>query len=280
MPRLIREAFTLYNHSGDAIRGDVRMLDSNVANRPVVIVCHSFMAFKDWGFFPYVCERIAEAGFVSVIFNVSHSGVEEDGTKITDFEKFQRNTFTQELEDLRIVIDAVVDGTIARGGRQIILVGHSRGGGIAIVTTAEDRRVTGLATWSSISTFDRWTEHQKERWRRAGYLPLAKDSTRSPLRLGIGLLEDLERNEARLNLIDAAARIRVPWLIVHGKADVTVPSREAERLYANANRDTSELLLLDGVGHLYHAETQEEDSYRTLNHIVDVTTTWIFRHIG
>ena len=278
--KLARETFVLHNSHGDPIRGDLRYAEEG-HKRPVVIICHSFMAFKDWGFFPYIGEKLAEAGFAAITFNFSHNGVDGDGNRITDFNKFESNTFSQELEDLRVLVDVVAEGGVGAqvsDSNNIILLGHSRGGGIAIVHTASDERVKRLVTWSSISTFDRWTKHQKEVWKKLGYLPLARDTTAAPLRLGLRLLHDLESHSDRLSIIDAAARVQVPWLILHGKADVTVQSREASNLYAAANRSTTELVLLDRVGHSYDAASPGEDNYQMLNYILNRTIDWYHRN--
>jgi alpha-beta hydrolase superfamily lysophospholipase len=274
---IIHEYLTLYNEMGESIRGDLRFRRT-LEEKPIIIVCHSFMAFKDWGFFPFVAESLANAGYIALSFNFSHDGVRGDGDRITEFEKFERNTFSKELDDLRVVVDAVWSGQVGGGivaRSKIIMLGHSRGGAIAILHTSVDARVKGLITWSTIDTFDRWTQHQKEKWKNLGYLPLAKDSSVSPLRLGIDLLNDLESNRVKLDLKTAASRIQIPWLLLHGKTDVTVPPHESENLFAAANKSLADLILLDHVGHLYNAATRDEDNYRTINRVIDLTLNWI-----
>jgi dipeptidyl aminopeptidase/acylaminoacyl peptidase len=235
------------------------------------------MAFKDWGFFPYVAEQIAKAGFVSCVFNFSLNGVAGNGNRITEFERFSQNTFSQELRDLETVVSALEEAQAARGNAdssRIGLLGHSRGGGIAIVHASSDRRIKGLVSWSAISSFDRWTRHQKDVWRANGFLPLAKNSTVSPLRLGLGLLEDIEHNRKRLDIVSAASNIVCPWMILHGHEDVTVPVREAEQLFEAANPQVAEKEILEHVGHLYNAASQNEDNYFTLKKILALTTDW------
>jgi len=277
----IHEYFDLYNLSGNPIHGDIRYIRS-LQEKPVIIICHSFMAFKDWGFFPIVAQRFAEAGFVTMTFNFSMNGVKGDNDRITEFDLFERNTFSQEVQDVGTVVDAVWNGQIGAGvidRSKIILLGHSRGGAVAILQASNDGRIKAVVSWSAIGTFERWTIHQKSLWRKLGYLPLAKDSTASPLRLGIDLLNDFETNHAKLDLEIAADRIRVPWLIVHGKTDVTVLYHEAENLYKASNKSTTELMLLDKVGHLYNASTKDEDNYQTLDIIFDKTLNWIHSNI-
>jgi predicted alpha/beta-fold hydrolase len=47
--------------------------------RPAIVVVHGFKGFKDWGMFPPLAERLARAGFATITFNVSGSGVDDAG---------------------------------------------------------------------------------------------------------------------------------------------------------------------------------------------------------
>lgn len=278
--RIIHEYFTLYTESGEPICGEIRLLNT-LREKPVVVICHSFMAFKDWGFFPYIAERIADAGFVSVIFNFSLNGVVGDEPRITDFEKFERNTISHEISDLGVVIDAVSDGQIGAGiirRDKIFLFGHSRGSGVAILRTAMDERVKGLISLGSVGTFQRWTEHQKKTWRELGYLPLAKDSTVSPLRLGINFLNDIELNAQNWDPKIVAPKITVPWLIIHGEKDITVPPAEAQMLYDASNKSATTLVMLEKTGHLFNAQTKDEDNYATLDSVLEIIMKWLNSH--
>jgi len=280
------EHIEICNQSGDLISCDLRYGDNSAGN-PIVIICHSFMAFKDWGFFPYIGERLAKEGFVSLVFNFSHNGVVGASGRITDFKRFERNTISKEVQDLQAVVGAVESGEIGQGirnsGKEILnrssiaLLGHSRGGAVAIIHAASDRRVKALVTLSSVATLERWTGHQKENWRARGYHPLSRNGVVSPLRLGIDSLNDLEINRDRLSVVRAAGEVSVPWLILHGTEDIVVPPREAEQLYGAANKSIAELVLLEKVGHLYNAETPEKDSYQTLNKSLEMIIHWLHK---
>jgi pimeloyl-ACP methyl ester carboxylesterase len=273
------ESFTLEHPTGDLIHGDVRFPHPLGGGRaPAVIICHSFMASKEWGFFPSVAGAIARAGFYTVTFNFSRNGVVGDAQKITDFTSFERNTVSHELEDVEMVMTALQAGHIAGGAAdpgRIALMGHSRGAGVAVVGAAADARVKALVTWSAVASFDRWTQHQKRLWRSLGYLPMARDTQASPLRVGIGLLEDLERNKERLDILRAARALRIPWYILHGREDLTVPVREAELLAECSGSPLTTLALLESIGHLYNAASPEEDGYKTLERILSMTIAWL-----
>lgn len=273
---ITEETIVLQTGHGESITGDLRYTLGR-QSCPIVVICHSFMAFKEWGFFPHLGRKIAEAGFSSFTFNFSWNGVLDSQNRITDFERFRQNTFSKELRDAEAVIASISAGTLAAGrtdGR-IVFLGHSRGGGIAILSASRHREIQALVTLAAISTLDRWTTHQKKLWRETGSLPLSRGTSASPLRLGVELLDDLEEHEANVNVLAAAARVDVPWLIVHGESDVTVPPKEAVALHTAAGPTKAELIMLRGTGHLFNAATPDEDRYSTLDHAIGIITRWL-----
>jgi dienelactone hydrolase len=273
-----RVPFVLHNQDGEPIAGDLRYPRER-EHLPAVVVLHSFMAFKDWGWFPLVAERLALAGFAAVTFNFSRNGVRDSQGRITDFHSFTQNTISHELADVDSVLKSIAGGRVGStviDSKRIALLGHSRGGGLAILTTAENMMVRALVTWSSVCTFDRWTNHQKDQWRRRGFLPLSRDIAASPLRLGLGLLDDIEQNAERFNLRKASSRIRRPWLILHGTEDVLVKFSEAERLFSDSNAGTTDLLRLDRVGHTYGGPGPGADS--AIHRVIDLSVEWLNSH--
>ena len=131
--------------------------------RPVAILCHGFKGFMDWGFFPYLSTRLASAGFVAVSLNASGSGVGDDPLVMDDEEAFFRDTYSKQLEDIARV-RAFVRELEGVDGEQEVLVGHSRGGGMGIVSAAEDPPAA-LVTWAAIDDPDRFDEATKALWR-------------------------------------------------------------------------------------------------------------------
>lgn len=216
---------------------------------------------------------------MTVIFDFSRNGVNKNLNRITEFETFRQNTVSHEIEDARVVLEAIHHGIIGNGvidSNNIILLGHSRGGGIAIVTSAQCQDVKGLIRWSSVSTFDRWTVHQKEQWKRLGYLPLARDVSSSPLKLGLDLLLDVEKNREKLDIIRAGGILHIPWLIVHGTEDLLVRFSEVEQLYASADKTKTEFVPLEKVGHAYGGAEATESS--AIHDVVDLTIHWLHKH--
>ena len=247
-PRLASVRLT--GHDGGPLRVDVRSGARPGDARPAIVICHGFKGFKDWGFFPRAAERLALAGFTAVSFNFSGSGVGEDGESFDELERWSRQTISGDLADLATVVDHVAE----LGSPWIGLLGHSRGGATALVHAARDDRIRALVTWAAVCRYLRWTEDDIELWRREGRIDIVNTRTGQVLPIGQALLDDMEANgSGTLDVLGAAARLRVPWLILHGTADESVSRDDARRLReaSVAGGGRSELSLIEGTGHTF-----------------------------
>ncbi len=235
-----------------AILVDVRTGD-RAASRPAVLVVHGFKGFKDWGMFPPFCERLARAGFTAVSCNLSGSGVDDSGEFVWP-ERFGRNTYSHELHDILAVVDAITGGRLGfPAAVSLGLVGHSRGGGMAILAAERDRRITRLVTWAAIGTVDRWSGEAKAAWRKRGAVSIHNSRTGQDFPLSTEVLDDIDHHAGgSLDILAAAARVAVPWLIIHGEDDESVDPADARALHA-ASGGKAELLLIPGTGHTFGA---------------------------
>jgi uncharacterized protein len=223
---------------------------------PVVIFVHGFKGFMDWGPFPLVCERLAEAGFVVVSFNFSHNGTTpEQPTDFADLEAFGNNNYTKELDDLGSIIDWVCSESFPvpreiANTQQLFLIGHSRGGGDVILKAFEDTRVKAIATWAAVDAFGRWfDEDELARWEKEGVLYTYNNRTGQDMPMYYQMRLDFLNNSTRLDIPYAAPAITIPWLIVHGTKDPTVEVDAAHRLHAL--QPNSRLLIIEGGDHTF-----------------------------
>ena len=270
-------AFELRNRDGLPLRGDLRCLDSDEP-LPVVVVCHGFKGFKDWGFFPHVGERLASAGFLSVCFNFSGSGVGADLQNFTELDRFAADTVTAQLGDLRRVIDALESSEIGAGRvdrQRLAVLGHSRGGGTAVLAARDDRRVRAVVTWAGISTFERWTDLEVRSWRQRGYAEFLNARTQQQMRVDMTYLDDLAANAPRYDIVRAVSELEVPLLVVHGADDVSVPVDEARSLHAAARPGRAELLVIPDAGHTFGAEHPWKGTSPALERILEHTVAWL-----
>jgi uncharacterized protein len=268
------EAFDIPSADGLFIRGEIYPADSPLGS---VIICHGFKGFAHWAFFPYLARTLAEDGLTAVTFDFSGSGIGPDRETFTQPDAFARNTFSREQEDIENVVDyarrkKIVDGKFG-------LFGHSRGGGMAIIyAAAQEAEVKSLVTWSSIGRTNWWTPEEAAIWRQRGYAEVTNSRTGQVMRMGTDLLDDVEVNgNTKLNIANAAAKIKVPWLIIHGTGDDTVPSAEAERLHELSPR-VSTLRLIEGANHGFDAKHPLSEVPPVLEKVVLETVKFFVRN--
>lgn len=286
MPIISEKAFTLSTPSGAPLRGDIRWDNELTQSRenalPVVIVCHGFKAFKDWGPFPAIGRSFAQRGFVSIVINFSHNGIGAEPKKFVEHEKFANNTVSLEIDDVKTVLREIEENAFGLSfidRSKVALVGHSRGGAVSLIAAKENERVRAVVAWSTISHFNRYTDEQKVRWREKGYVQLHSVSEHRLFRISTALLDDIENNAERLDLIKTVASLNKPLLIVHGTADIPAKISEAEDLYRASDPRTTEFVRLEGAGHMYGAKHPYKEESQTLNHVLDITTNWLHHHL-
>ena len=268
-------SFQLTGADGGPLRGDVRR--SRDA-RAAVVICHGFKGFKDWGWFPLVTDRLARAGFAAVSFNFSGSGVGQDGLTFSEPERFGHGTYTNHLQDLDGVLHALRVGSLGPPPTSLGLLGHSMGGGIAALRAATDPTVDALVTWAATARFGRlWRSNQVPEWRRSGKLDVTNQRTGQILPLYTDMLHDWEDNRAALDVTAAAARVRAPWLIVHGAADESVPASDAQDLVARA--PNAQTLVVEGAGHTFGIAHPWAGSTAAFDRVLDATVEWFTRHL-
>ncbi|TSJ44176.1 alpha/beta hydrolase [Mucilaginibacter corticis] len=226
-----KEYFTLPGAKGRAMLMDLTY-DSRHKTAPLVIFAHGFKGFKDWGTHNLVANYFAQNGYRFLKFNFSHNGTTPDNPiDFADLIAFSDNTFSIELDDLKAVIDFACNGSAIPRADGVYLIGHSMGGGISIIKTAEDKRVKKLVSMASLATFyNLWPKAAEEQWRLQGILYMLNSRTNQQMPLKSTLLDDMHRNPGRLDILAKAATITQPWLIVHGDEDKTVPLSHAEDL--------------------------------------------------
>lgn len=235
---IIREPFTLEAgqlETGEAlyIRGEVRAaLGKENMAKAVVFICHGFKGFKDWSFFPYIAERIAEQGFYAVTFNFSCNGVNE--RDFDELDKFALNTYSREQEDLGILLQALEAGTLPLAAladpRRLCLLGHSRGGGGSIIFASEHPQVKAVVTWNGIAFVNLFDEAFKAQMVEHGVAYVMNMRTKQEMPIKASFYEDLSKNEERFDIVSRLAELQIPVLQVQGGQDAPRLKEGFERL--------------------------------------------------
>lgn len=230
----------------------------NQLSKPIVIFCHGFKGFKDWGAWHLVAENFAENNFVFLKFNFSHNGIgSENLTEFTNLEAFSNNTYSKELYDLETMLEYVLSDDFCVPETEvdksrIYLVGHSRGGGIVAIKTAESNNVKKAALWASISTFDRFgTPESVAQWKREGVRNFPNMRTGQDMFISYSFYEDFDKNRSRLDIEKAVSTIEKPLLVAHGTSDEAVGYSHALRL-KNCSKQ-GELFAIENGNHVFGA---------------------------
>jgi alpha-beta hydrolase superfamily lysophospholipase len=169
-----------------------------------------------------VVQRFLPRGFNVIAYDSrAHGDSQGDACTYGFFEK----------QDLRRVVDTLASGPV-------VLIGTSLGAAVALQAAADDPRITAVVaaeTFSDLRTVA--TE------RAPAFL------TQATIDRAFALAE----NQARFVVTDvhpqnAARRINVPVLLIHGAQDVETPPAHSERVYTALN-GPKRLILVPGAGH-------------------------------
>lgn len=225
----------LRNRNGERL--DFTFHPGATARGPVVVIAHGLTSYKDRPWLIALSEALAVEGIASLRFSFAGNGASEG--------RFEDATLTKEVDDLGSVLDALERA----GFKQIALAGHSMGGAVSLLRTAVDPRVRALASLAGMFHVQSFMQ------RHFGMLVPGRDSMfdKPDCIWSKALAEDAVRIGS---LFDSAARVRIPWLLVHGDADELVPFSDS--LDAKAAADgRPELVTLPGVDHRFTGAVPE-----------------------
>lgn len=264
---------------GPPVRGDVRVAEGTRPKSAVVIV-HGFKGFRKFGAWAALARALALRGHAAVTFDHSHNGIDEAG-EFSRLDLFRLNTHSREADEIRAVLDALDGGKLAgRRIRRVGLLGHSRGGGMSVIAAAEDARVRAVVTWAAIAGIgQRWTPEETAKWRRGEDVLVENARTKQMMPIAPEYWVDFQQNRDRLDILAAAARLTVPWLIVHGDADTSVPLDDARALF-DAAGDTAELMVIEGMDHGMGARHPYPGPSDALRAAAEAAFEWFDAHLA
>lgn len=197
----------------------------------VVVIGHGVTSNKDRPWLLSLSEAVAGAGLSSLRVTYAGNG-ESEG-------RYEDATLSKEVEDLGAVLDVLQEWGVAR----IAYVGHSMGGAIGVLRASADSRIVALVSLAGMVHVPAFMQ------RHFGHLVYGRDMMLD--KPGCPWNQALAEDARRIGSLTAqAARIRVPWLLVHGGADELVPLADSEDARAAAGH-RPELVVLPGVDHRF-----------------------------
>ena len=246
---------------------------------PILLIIHGFRGSKNWGFFPTIAEEFAQNGSIVLTWNMSLSGYSDNAQYIDQPENFARNTITQEMVDTQSIIDSILqDDRIISGdirshwNGDIHVLGHSRGGGIGILISAENPSIKKLALWNTISRFGRFTERQKKLWSETGTFPIDETEDGKVIAMNYTYISDLEFHSDEYSPLRAITEVSADILIVHAEQDMTVPIREAHALQEKSH--SAHMHSIPQAGHIFGCTHPFTEMTSSLRDAIDTTTAF------
>ena len=215
-------------------RIDYTFHDAPGNENDIVVIGHGVTGNKDRPFVVALAEGLANAAIPTV--RISFTGNGESGGR------FEDATISKEVEDLGCVIDTFTD-------RQVAYVGHSMGSAVGVLRAGKDDRIKHLISLAGMvhtesfaqTEFGDVTPDRGSMW----------DEPTCPL--SQAYVDDMESIHS---VVDHAARINVPWLLIHGTEDDVVPLQDSLDILERANEPKS-LVQIHGASHVFSDHTPQ-----------------------
>ncbi|HZG16347.1 MAG TPA: alpha/beta hydrolase [Candidatus Bathyarchaeia archaeon] len=262
------------------IRGEIHANEAMGQRQPVLIFCHGFKGFKDWGSFPYAAEALAQQGIVTVRFNFSCNGVGESGDDFDELEKFAINTYAREIADLDALVnwlngpDTPLPAFVER--EELFLLGHSKGGGDAILFGAQHPQVKGIVTWNGIADVNLFDAKLRAEIAEhgVGYIANARTGQQMPIRKVV--IDDVDEHKDEYDLLAKVAQMEKPLLIMQGEKDFERLVKGAGRLHQAAKN--SELHWIKEGNHTWNTRHPFAGTTPQLEEAIETTVSFIQRN--
>jgi pimeloyl-ACP methyl ester carboxylesterase len=254
---------------------DVFYVDDHQPKK-VVIFCHGYKGFKDWGAWNLMATQFAEAGFFFIKFNFAYNGgTPENPIDFPDLEAFGNNNYTKEIDDLESVLDWISSQENFKNNvdiTNISVIGHSRGGGIVLIKASEDARIKKVISLASIADIGSRSSvtGDLENWKKEGVKYVVNGRTKQQMPHFIQFYENFKTNEQRLNIQKAVEKIDIPQLVIHGNKDTSISIDEGYKIHSwNAK---SVLKIIENADHVFNVSHpwEKENISKELKEVTEI----------
>jgi pimeloyl-ACP methyl ester carboxylesterase len=216
-------------------------------NKPVMVMVHGWGS--NHGTMTRLAQPLLQMGYPTVLFDVRHHGLSRGAPYVT-----ARHFRDDILATLRVAREEFPE-------RALVLVGHSMGGSTGVLACADGAPVRGLISIGApADLWEVWAYHLNDkglpgRWVVRALSPFWRYRAGVPWK-------DLDPRRC-------AAQLTIPFLILHGEQDESVPVRHAH-LFGEASG--LEPRVLPGWGHTDLLESQQ--LHEIIVEFLDTLPTW------
>lgn len=199
-------------------------------NKRLIIFIHGFMGFKDWGCWNLVSDFFTSQHYAFLKYNVSHNGCSvDDPVNFVDLESFSFNDYMKELQDLEEILKLAY--TNYPDIQDIYLIGHSRGGGIALLES-QHHGISKIVSWAGIADIEKRfpTGVELEKWKNDKIRYIKNGRTGQNLPIHIEQFYNYQDNKHRLDIEEFCRNSEIPTMVIHGEDDASVSIKEGEAI--------------------------------------------------
>jgi uncharacterized protein len=245
-------------------------------NNKLIIFIHGYMGYKDWGCWDLVEEFFTDNDFGFLKYNVSHNGgTLENPIDFDDLASFAENNYLKELQDFEAITNIVQAEFEALP--EIYIIGHSRGGGIALLQSSNGF-VSKIVSWAGIcSIAERFPKGDALiEWKEHGFYYRDNGRTKQTMPHSYSQYESYLKYEQRLDIEKYCKNSTTPTLVIHGDKDVSVRIEEGEKI---ATWLKTKLIRIAGAQHTFGSSQPWESNAlpKHLNEVCKITLDF-FNH--
>ncbi len=222
--------------------------------RPLIIFCHGFNGFKDWGAFNLMANYFLQSGFQFVKLNFSHNGTSPTHPlDFVDLEAFGNNNFEKELDDIGKLLVHLKKESFADciDFEKLFFIGHSKGGATALAYTLSHPEIVSCATLAAVlDPVMRYGKLNDKLWKENGVKFVINGRTKQKMPLYYQLAENTQKLKDKLALPNLLKTDKRKFLFVHGGNDEAVPVTEANLVKKLPNCIVS---IIEDTNHVFGA---------------------------
>lgn len=216
----------IMNHQGEKL--DYTLHEAEKETNQLLVIGHGVTGNKDRPLIVALANAVAEKGIHALRFSFSGNGTSEG--------KFTDCCISKEIEDLGCILDAL-------NGFEISYAGHSMGGAVGVLKTANDPRIKRLISLAGMVHTQAFAE--REFGNENPDEGVMWENQECPL-------SSIYMNDmAEINTVTPqASQVQVPWLLIHGVEDDVVPLKDSQDVLSHASNPV-ELFKIEGADHVF-----------------------------
>ncbi|MCC7430877.1 dienelactone hydrolase family protein [bacterium] len=248
---------------------------------PLIFVCHGFKGFKDWGMFPYVCERLSKIGFNVISFNFSLNGIENNLENFTNLDNFRINTYSREILDLEEIVSYVTKNGKFLPELQNLrygFLGHSRGGGISLLAS-KILEPKSIVTWSAIDSVMRFSTEDISNFEQKGFTEVLNARTKQLMPISKDLFFDAKAIHSHGDIEGALKTTKIPLLLIHGESDFVVPLENWKKIVPNLKKAKTTFKIIPNGDHTFGAVHPFKQTTNELEQAIELTSDWFKKYL-